>query len=241
MLELFVTEIEPNSDKIYITAGLAATMQGLGYYTTVYKPVQTCAVENNGYLQSPDLVFVKLIDTYIQTYFSYLLKSNATPFVAAAEENMLIDKELILKDYESIMRSYECIITDGTSGINTPFAPNFAEKDFIKELNLPVVFVVKPTVSAVTSTLMTINHAQIEGLNIRGVIINDYNESDCPPEVKTMPELIKTYTDTEVLGKFNHINNIQNANPNDLIANILSGIDIEKVFNVKIAKLNPDV
>ncbi len=241
MLELFVTEIEPNSDKIYITAGLAATMQGLGYYTTVYKPVQTGAVENNGYLQSPDLVFVKLIDTYIQTYFSYLLKSNATPFVAAAEENMLIDKELILKDYESIIRSYECIITDGTSGINTPFAPNFAEKDFIKELNLPVVFVVKPTVSAVTSTLMTINHAQIEGLNIRGVIINDYNESDCPPEVKTMPELIKTYTDTEVLGKFNHIDNIQNANPNDLIANILSGIDIEKVFNVKIAKLNPDV
>lgn len=238
MLELFVTEIEPNSDKIYITAGLAATMQGLGYYTSVYKPVQTGAVENNGYLQSPDLVFVKLIDTYIQTYFSYLLKSSSTPFVAAAEENLVIDKELILKDYESIMRSYECIITDGTAGINTPFAPNFTEKDFIKELNLPVIFVVKPTVSAVTSTLMAINHAQIEGINIRGVIINDYDETTCPAEVRTMPNLIETYTDTCVLGRFSHIENIQNVNPNDLIANILSGIDIEKVFNVKIAKLN---
>ena len=238
MLELFVTEIEPDSDKIYITAGLAATMQGLGYYTTVYKPVQTGAVENNGYLQSPDLVFVKLIDTYIQTYFSYLLKSKSTPFVAAAEENLLIYKELILRDYESIMKSYECIITDGTSGINTPFAPNFSEKDFIKELNLPVVFIIKPTASAVTSTLMTINHAQIEGLNIRGVIINDYKEQDCPAEVKTMPNLIETYTDTCVLGRFNHVDNIQNVNPNDLIANILSGIDIEKVFNVTIAKLH---
>ena len=87
---------------------------------------------------------------------------------------------------------------------------------------------------------MTINHAQAEGINIRGVILNDYSEN-CPPEVKTMPELINTYTDTQVLGYFNHIDNIQNANPNDLISNILSGIDIEKVFNVKIAKLNPDV
>ncbi len=238
MLELFITEIEPNSDKIYITAALAATMQGLGYYTTVYKPIQTGAVENCGYLQSPDLVFVKLVDTYIQTYFSYLLKGNSTPFVSAAEENIIIDKELILKDYESIMKSYECIITDGTVGINTPFAPNFSEKDLIKELHLPVIFIIKPTSSAVTSTLMTINHAQIEGLDIRGVIINDYDELNCPAEVKNMPNLIKTYTDTCVLGTFRHIENIQNVNPNDLIANVLSDIDIEKTFNVKIAKLN---
>ena len=230
MLELFVTEIEPSSDKIFITAGLAATMQGLGYYTTVYKPIQTGAIEYNGYLQSPDLVFVKLIDTYIQTYFSYLLKNNSTPALAAKEENTIIDKDLILKDYESIMRSYECLITDGTNGINTQYGTNFTEK--------PVLLVVKPTISAVTSTLMTINHAQIEGINIRGVIINDYKEDSCPPEVKTMPQLIETYTDTSVLGHFSHIENIQNANPNDLIANILSGIDIEKTFNVKIAKLN---
>lgn len=238
MLELFITEIEPSSDKIFITAGLAATMQGLGYYTTVYKPIQTGAIEYNGYLQSPDLVFVKLIDTYIQTYFSYLLKSNSTPERAAMEENTVIDKDLMLKDYESIIRNYECVITDGTTGINTMYSKNFSEKDFIKELNLPVLLVVKPTVSAVTSTLMTINHAQIEGINVRGVIINDYKEDSCPPEVRTMPKLIETYTDTCVLGYFHHIDNIQNANPNDLIANILSGIDIEKAFNVKIAKLN---
>ena len=238
MLELFITEIEPNTDKIYLTAGLAATMQGLGYYTTVYKPVQTGAVENNGYLQSPDLVFVKLIDTYIQTYFSYIFKSKADPVTAAAQENTVIDRELILRDYESIAKSYECIITDGTQGLSTHFSENFTEKDLMKELNLPVVFVVKPTVSAATSTLMTINHAQTEGINIRGVIINDYDEKNCPTEVRTMPALIQTYTDTCVLGKFNHIDNIQYVNPNDLIANILYGIDVEKTFDVKIAKLN---
>ena len=238
MLELFITEAEPNTNKIYLTAGLAATMQGLGYYTTVYKPVQTGAVENNGYLQSPDLVFVKLIDTYIQTYFSYIFRSNSDPLTAAAQENTLIDKELILRDYESIAKSYECIITDGTHGINTRFAKDFTEKDLIKELNLPVVLVVKPTTSAATSALMTINHAQADGINIRGVIINDYDEENCPVEVKTMPSLIQNYTDTCILGTFNHMENIQCVNPNDLIANILSGIDIEKTFNVKIAKLN---
>ena len=34
-----------------------------------------------------------------------------------------------------------------------------------------------------------------------------------------------------------HFENIKKINPNDLISNILEGIDIESVFDVKIAKL----
>ena len=200
--------------------------------------MQTGALTLDGVTRSPDLVFVKLMDTYIQTYCSYLFHNDSNPFIAAACENRLIDKELLFKDYASITANYECLITDGTAGLETPFAPDFAEKDFVKELNLPVIFVIKPTPSAATAALMAINHAQSENIAVRGVIINDFEEKSCPIEIKALPKLLQQYTDTCLLGTFAHIDNIKNANPNDLIANILSGIDIQKAFNVKIAKLN---
>lgn len=88
MLELFVTGAEKNSGKILVTAGLAATMQSLGYSTGVYKPVETSAVIKNGYIQSPDLAFVKFCDPYIKTYFTYLLKSKSSPLLSAAAEKL---------------------------------------------------------------------------------------------------------------------------------------------------------
>ena len=84
MPDLFVTGVDEYSDRIFVTAGLAATMQSLGYSTGVYKPVDIGAVEKNGFIQSTDLSFVKFVDPYIRTFFSYLFKNNSTPILAAA-------------------------------------------------------------------------------------------------------------------------------------------------------------
>ena len=56
MLELFVSGSEKYSGKTFITAGLAATMQSLGYSTSVYKPVQTGAIEKNGFIHLNDIL-----------------------------------------------------------------------------------------------------------------------------------------------------------------------------------------
>ena len=74
MLEIYVSGIEKNSGKTFVTAGLAATMQSLGYDTCVYKPVQTGAIVKDGFAQAPDLAFVKFVDPYIKPYFSYLCR-----------------------------------------------------------------------------------------------------------------------------------------------------------------------
>ena len=59
-------------------------MQSLGYSTGVYMPVQTGAVENNGYIEAPDLVYIKNIDKNIKTYCSYLFREDDVPLIAAA-------------------------------------------------------------------------------------------------------------------------------------------------------------
>lgn len=238
MLNIFITGTQTNVGKTFITAGLAATMQSLGYSTCVYKPVQTGSLGHDGFMQSPDLVFVKTIDPYIKTYSSYLLKKPAIPVIAAEEENVIIDRHLIQKDYNAIIQEHDCTITEGIGGIMTPLANNYMVSDMIKSLDLPIILVVKPDSDTVNQTLLTINHAQTKGIKVRGVIINDFPENTGNLDIKATPRLIEEYSDAKILGVVKAFEDTKKINPNDLITNILNGIDIESVFDVKIAKLD---
>lgn len=237
MLSIFITGTNSNVGKTFITAGIAATMQSLGYSTCVYKPVQTGAPKKNGFGQSPDLLFVKNVDPYIEVHSSYVLKEQAPPVIAAEAENILIDKNFIKKDYKLISKERDCIIAEGTGGIMTPLAPDFLVSDMIKSLDMPAVIIVKPEIGMINQTLLTINHAEEKGIKVRGVIINNFSDNANNTEVKSALRLIEEYSDAKILGLVKSFKNVQRVSPSELINNILNGIDIESVFGISIAKL----
>lgn len=237
MLNIFITGTDTDIGKTFITAGLAATMQSLGYSTCVYKPVQTGAIEKQGFMQAPDLAFVSNIDPYLKTYSSYLFKEPTSPFIAAELENVEIDKVVIQKDYKMISKEHDCTIVEGAGGLMVPIAPNFMILDMVKMLKIPMVIVIRPDLGTVNHTLLTINQAVSNGINVRGVIINNFPENTNDISIKSAPRLIEEFSDVKVLGIIKHFNNVQKIDANDLITNILNGIDIESVFDVKIAKL----
>lgn len=237
MLELFVSTAEQNSGKNIVTAGQAATMQSLGYSTGVYKPVDCGAIEKNGFIQSLDLAFVKFVDPNIKTYFSYLFKTFASPLVAAAAEKIAIDKNVILQDFQSLIDRNECLIVQGNDGLATPYGKNFLESDLIKCFDMPMLFVVSPNMS-VNNIILSINHAISEGIKLRGVLINNYPAATEDVNIKLLPRLIEEYSDAKIMGILPIIENYMTVNPNDLIENILMGVDLEAVFQVRIAKLS---
>ena len=102
MFNIYISSANKNDGKTFITAGIAATMQSLGYTTSVYKPIQTGGKELNGFMQSPDLTFIKSIDPYINTNFTYLFRSKAEPLIAAENENDFIDIDLIIEYYNNL-------------------------------------------------------------------------------------------------------------------------------------------
>lgn len=236
MLNLYITSSSKKYGKTLLTAGIAATMQSLGYSTSVYKPIQTSGKEINGFTQSPDLTFIKSIDPYINTHFSYLYKSGSEPLIASESENEQIDIDYINKEYKRIISMSECTILDGDSGILSPIAPNTLNADMIRYLGIPILIVTKPEENAVNNTLMTIATALEKGIEVRGVIINNIF-NDCPKELlNSIPRIIEEFTNVKVLGLIPHLQD--KFTPEDLITAILNGIDIESIFNVKIEKLD---
>ena len=235
MLNLYITSANRGDGKTFLTAGLAATMQSLGYSTNVYKPIQTAGIEINGFTQSPDLTYVKTIDPYINTHFTYLFKSRTEPLIAAENENEYIDIEHINEEYKKIIRTADCTILDGDCGLLSPIAPSVQNIDLIKKLQIPLLFVITPKEDSINDSLLSIYVAQEKGLKIRGVVINKINE-DCSSKILTsITRVIEEYSNVGILGLLSDLKN--RTQPKDIIPAILNGLDIESIFDVKISKL----
>lgn len=238
MLGLFLTGVRPQCGKTFVTAGIAATMQSLGYSTCVYKPVVTGALEKDGYIEAPDLVYVKSADKNITTYCSYLFKSPNLPCFAAGEEGRIIEKDIIFQDYYSIMDNFECLLAAGSDGLSIPYAEKLYEENIIQMLNLPLLLIASPLKCSAGEILMAVNHAKSKNIYVRGVILNDCPFNTDNANIKHLPNLIEHHTDTRVLGIIPHIDSMPRLKPEDMISYILAGVDIESVFDVKIAKLS---
>ncbi len=234
MFNVFVISPLRGDGKTFISSGIAATMQSLGYKTAVYKPIQMGGIEKNGFMQSKDVTFIKSLDPYISTKLSYIFKSDEEPLIASEFENEQINTDLILKEYQKIASVSECTVIDGNSGLLSPITADVQTADLIKQLQIPVLIITKPSTDAINSTLQTIFSAQEKGLIVRGVIINDIKEND-KNLIVSLSRIIEEYTSVKVLGLVSHIEG--KLNPEDIIASVLNGIDIESVFNVKIEKL----
>ena len=236
MLNLYITSPNKKEGKTFITSGLAVTMQSLGYSTSVYKPIQMGGIDINGFAQSPDLTMIKSMDPYINTGFSYLFKTNSEPLIASENENISIDFEVIAKDYQALLSMSDCMILDGECGLLSPISVGIQNVDMVKRLQMPTLFVVKPSENAVNSTLLSLNLAYEKNIPIRGVVINDITD-DCSKKLLTsITRVIEEYSNAKILGLLPHI--AGKSTPEDLITAVLNGVDIESVFDVKIEKLD---
>lgn len=236
-MNIFVTATDTDVGKTVVTAGLAAIMQSLGYKVGVLKPLQSGALSQGNFLISPDLAFVKKVDPYVTTHASYILKAPTAPYIAAELEDTVIDVDLIVKDYSLMNQKCDTVIVEGSGGLLVPVAPNLLMTEIPKRLNLPVVIVARPDLGTINHTLLTINQALTSGLKVAGVIINRYPEGTDDVAIKTAPRLIEEYSDAKILGIIKDFDTTK-IKPSVLIDAMLNSVDLEKIFNIKIPKLD---
>jgi len=239
MLEIYVTGIKPQSGTTFISAGIAATMQGLGYSTALYVPVQTGATLKNGYIQAPDMMFAKFMDKNITTYCSYLYKNKKLNPEVFATEKLYMDKNIIFQDYMKILNKYECLIMTGQSDLTSLIETNFNEEEMLRTISTPIVFTASLKNSTMDEIIKYLNINCNKGLNIRGIIINECPARSLDFDVNNIQRIIGENTGFPVLGIIPRIKDLKNLKPEDWIEYIICRTDLEAIFNVKISKLSP--
>ncbi len=232
-MNAYITSLNTKSGKTVISAGIAAVMQSLGYNAGLYKPIQQGAIDKGNYLISPDLTFVKLLDPYITTHSSYMFTKNSLP---ATIEDINPDIQIIERDYQLLCKKAETILVEAPCSLMTPINDTFFTYQIPQILKLPVIFVITPN-DTIGHYLAEINSAKALGLDVIGVIINKFTNSAESEEIKNFPYLIASYSDVKVIGIIKNFKG-KSIKANILINEILNGIELEQVFNMKIPKLS---
>ena len=77
--------------------------------------------------------------------------------------------------------NYDYLVVEGAGGITCPF--NIDDEilllpDVIKELGTDILIIADGGLGTINSVILTVEYAKSHGLNIRGIILNNYDEND---------------------------------------------------------------
>jgi len=239
-MNIFITGTDTGIGKTMVTAGIAAVMQGLGYKTSVYKPVQSGCILEEDKLIPPDLNFVNFIDSNITVGSTYNLMHPVAPALAAMLENVRINKNDIVRDYKELCKRSDFVLVEGAGGLLVPVYQDFLICDLIKLLDLSLVIVARPDLGTINHTLLTIESAKNRGINVSGVIISNYPKDTDDISIKAAPGMINELSGVKILGILPHIDleETDSGFPDQLIEEVINNINIQKIFNVNIPKLS---
>ena len=182
--KIFITGTGTDVGKTYISALIVKKMREAGYNCGYFKPVISGVTEICGHLMDSDANYViqtANIPTEAEQCVSYYWQEAVSPHLAAKRKNQEIDIDKIKYDFAQINKKYDYLLIEGAGGITCPLKINSEEKyllkDLIWELGLSVIIVADAGLGTINSTLLTVDYARANGIEIEGIILNNY-ESD---------------------------------------------------------------
>lgn len=202
---IFITATGTDIGKTYVSALIVKTMQQSGYNCGYYKPALSGAqTSKDGTLIPGDCAYVfKTAGLNLQpeNYVSYIFKPAVSPHLAAQIENKPIKLEKIKQDFERIKKEFDYLLVEGAGGIVCPFntEAGILLPDVIKSLNLDTIVVADAGLGTINSVVLTAEYAKHHGINIKGIILNNYDKTDIMHKDNKI--LIEKFTGLKVLTK----------------------------------------
>lgn len=231
---VFITGTDTGIGKTIITTGLIAALQEAGYDIGGMKPFQSGAYREDNKLLAPDvevmLKYTRLNDSY-ELLNPVRLKPALAPNVAAEIEDEEIELNRVETAYQKLQEQYQGLVVEGAGGLMVPLTDDFLIPDLIKLLDLPIIIVARPSLGTINHTLLTVKTARNLGLDILGVVINDYPQKNPGVAEKTNPELIARLGKVPILGIVPHLAQLDAQEGQvDLGSVIKEHVDLERII-----------
>ena len=200
---IFITGTDTGVGKSIAAAAIALLLRRQGHAVGIMKPVTSGCLERDGVLVSLDAELLSFAAGVPLTpdCTPYLLKAPLAPSVAASQEGVRIDFQVIREAYLRIAGQYEFVIVEGAGGLMVPLAGGLLMADLAAHLALPIAVVARPGLGTINHTLLTTFCARNLGLEVKGVIINQYPEFP-DQAAEYAPHLIASLCGSQLLGVF---------------------------------------
>jgi len=213
----FITGTDTGVGKTIISAALIKAAHMLGLKACGMKPIETgCKqTENrkgNDSLIPSDGTFLREItgtDESIDLITPVRFENPLAPLPASEIEDKPIDLDKIKTAYRKLSGRYDVIIVEGIGGLLVPIKREYFVIDLAKYFGFPIIVVSKPGLGTINHTMLTVNYAIKEGLDVAGIIINYTRPPENTLAENTNPEIIKRLSPVPVLGIFPYMKDLE--------------------------------
>lgn len=231
MTGIFITGTDTGVGKTAVTAGLAGALKYKGYNVGVMKPVQSGAGSRNGRLFSQDarfLIKASGCPDEEELICPVLLREALAPGVAAKMEGKNVDINRIVSAYRELEKRHDLMLVEGAGGIAVPLKDRFLISDLIKLLDIPAIIVARAGLGTINHTFLTIEYARKSGIEIIGVIINNYQGGVVED---TNPGVIEELTGVPVLGIIPHDSDLctESVEIGGIVSSVLDSVDFTAI------------
>ena len=182
---VFVTATGTDVGKTYVSALIVKKMREMKLNCGYYKPVLSGAIrQDDGTFLPGDCDFVVKtsgLNVNTEACVTYCFEEAVSPHLAASRAGVKIDKEVIKNQYLEISAKYDYLVLEGAGGITCPFDLEndvLLLSDIIQYLHQDVLLVADGGLGTINSVLLTVDYAKNCGINICGIILNNYDKND---------------------------------------------------------------
>lgn len=180
---VFITATGTDVGKTYVTALIVKRLRKAGINAGYYKAALSGAEERGGRLLPGDANFVARasgMEESPESLVSYVYKNPLSPHLAAQIEGNPPELDTIKRDFASALKKYDYLCVEGCGGIVCPIrwdGRKIMLEDIIKACGLSVIIVSPSGLGSINSAVLTAEHARAAGIEVRGIIMNGYDET----------------------------------------------------------------
>nr|WP_092074514.1 dethiobiotin synthase [Dendrosporobacter quercicolus]NSL49096.1 dethiobiotin synthase [Dendrosporobacter quercicolus DSM 1736]SDM99770.1 dethiobiotin synthetase [Dendrosporobacter quercicolus] len=207
MQGLFITATDTDAGKTVITGAIAAALKARGINVGALKPLASGGTaDDNGQLAAEDTNFLLKAAGLAEdqrTLVNFVcLQPALTPAVAARQDGVTIDMAAVISGCRYAGQHFDKTLVEGVGGMAAPLWEDYTVADLMAELGLPAIIVTRPYLGAINHTVLTAGYARQRGIEVAGIIINQWNEAQAGILEYSNIEYIERLTKLPVLGKF---------------------------------------
>lgn len=177
----FVSGIDTDAGKSYVTGALLKYLRDKGVNAITFKLIQTGSNDN----RSIDIDVHRRIAGMAETELDksglthpQVFTYPASPHLAAELDNRAIDFSAIEDALESVEQEYDVVLVEGAGGLLVPLTRELLTADYAAAKNWPLILVTSGKLGSISHTLLSLEAAASRSMEIAGVVYNDYPEID---------------------------------------------------------------
>lgn len=179
----FVSGIDTDAGKSYVTGYLARQAMDEGITTTTLKFIQTGGVGNSGFsidiethrkIMGIDFTDEDRSGITAPVIFSY----PASPHLAAELDNRKIDYDAIKSSVNILSNKYDLLLIEGAGGLHVPLEDDYTTIDYIKDNNYPVIIATSGKLGSINHTILSLEACRTRQINVYAVVYNRFFGKD---------------------------------------------------------------